>query len=294
MAFFDELDSIMREDPGKRGLIPSLPANPVAKLYDALNGAERVVLLTGFPVRLDNGEYIGETDGPCGTANIAAALEKIGAKVLPLTDEEGFKPFAAALKTLGCVSEPCVIPGMNTADFICKKLDEFMPTHIITLERPGKASDGHYHNMRGTIIDDMLMDTSCIIDEGKKRGIMTISVGDGGNEIGMGGLGEAIEANVPHGQEICARECAHIPVVSGVSNWWGWGIAALLSLMHGRNLLPDNELEMKIINAVVAAGGVDGCTKENAATVDNLSMDVHLGILNKVQKALKEELQKQA
>ena len=290
MAFFEELDSIMREDPGNRGLIPSLPANPVAKLYDALNGAERVVLLTGFPVRLDNGEYIGETDGPCGTANIAAALEKIGAKVLPLTDEEGLKPFAAALKALGCASEPCVIPGMNTADFICKKLDEFMPTHIITLERPGKADDGHYHNMRGTIIDDMLVDTSCIIDEGKKRGIMTISVGDGGNEIGMGGLGEAIEANVPHGQEICARECAHIPVVSGVSNWWGWGIAALLSLMHGRNLLPDNELEMKIINAVVAAGGVDGCTKENAATVDNLSMNVHLDILNKVRKVLEAEM----
>ena len=41
MAFFDKLDSIMREDPGKRGLIPSLPANPVAELNEALDGTKR-------------------------------------------------------------------------------------------------------------------------------------------------------------------------------------------------------------------------------------------------------------
>ncbi len=290
MAFFNKLDSIMREDPGKRGLIPSLPANPVAELNEALEGAQRVILLTGFPIRLADNSYIGETDGPLGTANIAAAFEKLGVEILPLTDEEGFKPFAAALKAVGCQTAPVLVPTDNTHEFIRQQLDEFNPTHVITLERPGKAQDGHYHNMRGLVIDDMLADTTIIIEEAKKRGVTTISVGDGGNEIGMGALSDAIEANVPHGEEICARECAQVPVVSGVSNWWGWGISALLSLKHGQNLLSDDELEMKMINEVVAAGSVDGCTKENVTTVDNLAMEVHLDILNKVRAALAEEM----
>ncbi len=290
MAFFDKLDSIMREDPGKRGLIPSLPANPMAELNEALDGTKRVILLTGFPIRLADDKYIGETDGPLGTANIAASLEKMGADILPLTDDEGFKPFAAALKAVGCKTVPVLIPTISTDEFIRQQLDEFNPTHVITLERPGKARDGHYHNMRGNIIDDMLADTTIIIEEAKKRGITTISVGDGGNEIGMGALREAIEANVPHGEVICASECAQVSVVSGVSNWWGWGISALLSLKHGKNLLPDKELELDMIKAVVAAGSVDGCTKENVITVDNLSMEVHLDILNKVRAALKEEI----
>ncbi|MCR5175485.1 MAG: DUF4392 domain-containing protein [Anaerovibrio sp.] len=290
MSFFAELDNIMREDPGNRGLIPSLPANPVDKLDAALNGVSRVVLLTGFPVKLEEGAFIGETDGPIGTANIAASFERLGIDVLPLTDEEGLKPFAAALRAIGCKSEPICVPAKDTEAFIRRTLDDFAPTHLITLERPGKARDGHYHNMGGAVIDDMLADTTCIIDEARKRGVVTISVGDGGNEIGMGSLRKTIEAKVPHGVEICASECAEISVVSGVSNWWGWGISALLSLKHGIDLMTDESMEMKVIKAVVKAGSVDGCTKANDITVDNLSMKVHMDILNKVRHILRREM----
>lgn len=287
MDFFSKIDSIMREDPGKRGLIPSLPANPVAELSDALDGIKRAIVLTGFPIRLSE-SYIGETDGPSGTANIAFALERLGVEVLPMTDEEGYAVFKAALKAIGCKTEPVLIPSENTEVFVKQKLDEFKPTHLITLERPGKAKDGHYHNMGGLAIDDMLADTTCIIEEAQKRGAKTISVGDGGNEIGMGSLREAIEAKVPHGAEICASECAEVAVVSGVSNWWGWGISAVLSVKHNKNLVISDELERNVLKAVVAAGSVDGCTKENVETVDRLSMDVHLDILGKVRKAVAE------
>lgn len=285
MDFFGTIDSIMREDPGQRGLIPSLPANPVSELNEAMNGIERAVVLTGFPIRLEN-SYIGETDGPSGTANIAFALERLGVEVLPMTDEEGYAVFKAALKAIGCKSEPVLIPQENTEAFIKEQLDSFKPTHLFTLERPGKANDGHYHNMGGLVIDDMLADTTCIIDEAKKRGVKTISVGDGGNEIGMGSLRDAIEAKVPHGAEICASECAEVAVVSGVSNWWGWGISAVLSVKNNQNLIISDELERAVLKAVVEAGSVDGCTKENVETVDRLSMDVHLGILGKVRKAV--------
>ncbi|ORU00623.1 hypothetical protein D081_0605 [Anaerovibrio sp. JC8] len=291
MTFYEKLDSIMREDPGERGLIPHMPPNPVAALDRGLDNMERVILLTGFPTRLGENKWIGETDGPLGTANIALALEKLGITIMPMTDSQGFRPFEAALHTIGCKTAPTLIPYEDTEAFIIRQLDKFKPTHLITLERPGKGRDGHYHNMGGKIIDDMLTDCSCIIDEAQKRGVMTISVGDGGNEIGMGSLRDAIEIQVPHGAEICASECAQIPIVSGVSNWWGWGICALLSLKHGQNLISTKEMEKKLIKAIVAAGSVDGCTRKNEPTIDRLPMSVHLDILKKVQTALTEERQ---
>ena len=52
MNFYKTLDLIMRQDIGGRGLLPSLPASPLAETVAALSGAKRAVLLTGFPVRL--------------------------------------------------------------------------------------------------------------------------------------------------------------------------------------------------------------------------------------------------
>ncbi|MFR2410389.1 MAG: glutamate cyclase domain-containing protein [[Clostridium] symbiosum] len=76
MNFYKTLDLIMRQDIGGRGLLPSLPASPLAETAAALSGAKRAVLLTGFPVRLADGSFIGETDGPSGTAAAAAALNE--------------------------------------------------------------------------------------------------------------------------------------------------------------------------------------------------------------------------
>ena len=46
MHFFTELDKIMKQDMGGRGLLDALPANPICDTLDALKQAERVILLT--------------------------------------------------------------------------------------------------------------------------------------------------------------------------------------------------------------------------------------------------------
>ena len=53
-----------------------------------------------------------------------------------------------------------LLPKTIPAAFIRNFLSDFRPTHFISLERPGKAADGHYHNMRGEIIDNMIADSS--------------------------------------------------------------------------------------------------------------------------------------
>lgn len=289
MGFFKKLDEAMRYDPGNRGLLANAPANPLDRLQEALQEITGVVILTGFPVRLGLHNFTGETDGPLGAANLAFAFESIGVPVWLLTDEEAYWVVNAAVTRRGCKCRPLMLPRYEADEFIAAQLDAIKPSHVLTIERPGKARDGHYHNMRGGIIDAMFVDASSIIEAARERGITTISIGDGGNEIGMGALAETIEKYVPHGEAICAREVADIALISGVSNWWGWGVSALLSRMYGINLLPSDDMERGMLHEMVLAGSVDGCTKKPEETVDNLPMEVHMGVLSNVRSAMQEK-----
>ena len=154
------------------------------------------------------------------------------------------------------------LPEQNTDNFIRTFIRDAKPTHLISLERPGKAENGHYHSMRGEQLDDMITDSALFLSAAREAGATVISIGDGGNEMGMGTFRREILAGVPHGELICTAEAADLTLASGVSNWWGWGIASLLSLELGRNLLPSDLTETELLRRVVAAGGVDGCTKK--------------------------------
>lgn len=108
--------------------------------------------------------------------------------------------------------------------------------------------------------------------------------------MGMGTYRDVIEHFVPFGGTICTAESADITLASGVSNWWGIGIAALCSLFAEKNLLPTREEETESLRLAVAAGSVDGCSKKNEMTVDRLDLETHLGILDSVNDILKKEL----
>ena len=108
--------------------------------------------------------------------------------------------------------------------------------------------------------------------------------------MGMGTYRDVIEHFVPFGGTICTAESADITLASGVSNWWGIGIAALCSLLAEKSLLPTRAEETESLRLAVAAGSVDGCTRKNEMTVDHLDLETHLGILDSVDEILKKEL----
>lgn len=282
MDFYEQLDLIMKQDFGNRGLLPHLPANPAKEAADTLVYAERVIILTGFPVRISDDSFIGETDGPSGTANLAAALSKIGCSVYVVTDLASYGLLDAALSYMAPTASLELLPDTATEGFIRSLINAVKPTHFISLECPGKADDGHYHNMRGEIIDSMTTDSSLFLSEAHRSGAVTISIGDGGNEMGMGTFRKQILNFVPAGEIICTGDSADIALAAGVSNWWAWGLAALLSQKTGRNLLPSLEKETELLRRVVKAGGVDGCTKRRELTVDGLSLDTYLSVLSEV------------
>jgi hypothetical protein len=104
---------------------------------------------------------------------------------------------------------------------------------------------------------------------------VTIGVGDGGNEIGMGNVRARLRRLGPLMARIAAVvETDHL-VVAGVSNWGAYGIAAALGRETGRALLHAPEVERDLIEACVAAGAIDGLSRRREPTVDGLGLDVH-------------------
>ena len=55
--------------------------------------------------------------------------------------------------------------------------------------------------------------------------IVTIGIGDGGNEIGMGKVFERVAANVQYGSEIACTIASDYLISAGVSNWGGYALA---------------------------------------------------------------------
>lgn len=274
--------SVLRQaDPGHRCILPQAPAPDLDALCHSLQDASRVLLVTGFPVL--HGGGAAETDGPAGVAALAHALHAIGVDTHVITDENCRKVVDAACQDAVPGIDVRAIPLKQGCDACHALLEELHPSHIIALERPGMAADGHYYNFRGKAIDHLLGDTHSLFTD---TDAITISIGDGGNELGMGAMAEAVCASAPMGGLVCAREQADYTLVSGVSNWWGWGLAAALGLYAGKDLLPSDADELRRAELVQQAGGVDGVYGTPAMMVDGLSMEQNLDILHALRKAV--------
>lgn len=285
----DLLDQILALDPGARGIGAIARAGAAAGAARALRRARRVLIATGFAV----GPDMPETDGPPGAAVLGRALRLLGARVTYVTDRINAPVLGAALETLG-EPRPIVVyphdgdvaPGMLAAE---------RPTHLVAIERPGRNRAGDYLNMRGESVAawnaplDALFLCRGVRGAGSRRRWpekgarwlrpITIGIGDGGNEIGMG----TARARLARLGRLPARIASVVPVdhlvVAGVSNWGGYGVAAALSRLAGRDLLHTPELEARLVEACVAAGAADGVTRRREATVDGLPLATHMAVV---------------
>lgn len=286
MDFHQQLWALLRRDETGRGLARWLPAPDFDALTHTLLSAKRAVILTGFPVDC-GGVFHGETDGPGGAANLARALMAAGCDATLLCGGVSFPQVCAATAVLAPGAEVVRLPDRGTAAFARDLFARLRPTHFFTVEHPGKSADGHFYNMHSRVIDSMVTDADSFLPLARSLGTVTVAVGDGGNELGMGALRPVVEAHVPHGKVLAAVERADFTLVAGVSNWWGWAAAALLSAATGRLLLPSPEEELLALQSVIASGGVDGCTGKPDLSVDALPLSFHLQQLRLIEDALR-------
>jgi hypothetical protein len=259
-------------DPGRRGIDRFFVPGGALGAAAALVAARSVLICTGFVVA----EGMPETDGPPGAAVLGRALRRRGARVRYTSDPAVLPTLEATLRALDEPLELFAYPeGPDAASEVLRREQ---PTHLVAIERPGRGPEGDFLNARGMSVaawnrplDEMFL---------RRAGppgppIVTIGVGDGGNEIGMGRVRERL---VQEG-DLMARIASVVGVdhlvVAGVSNWGAYGIAAQLGRLTGQRLLHTPAEERRLIDACVKAGAVDGLTRRNEATVDALDADTH-------------------
>ena len=239
-----------------------------------------VLITTGFYIL---GSGAPETDGPPGALALGSALRALGREVIYVAGAPLSGILAAHLERIGDPSVVVEFPLLyedwennRVAEKIVKKYE---PSLIISVERCSPSMTGQYLNMRG----DSISAYTPRIEYLFMKGMPSIGIGDGGNEIGMGNLAEIVRDadGLPDDPAAALCDCL---VIASVSNWGGYGIAAALSLETGRNLLPPSEREMDCIRAMVDAGEVDGVSGDRQYSVDGFSLKQNDVILNELHR----------
>jgi len=256
-----------------------LAAAAAGELRRRVCGGSRVILTTGLvTARVPR----GETDGPPGVAVLARALVLgLGADVLVLTEAPvvaGLRRTIEALAFSGTdggkwpsrvrVRSFPTDPAAAALD--ADRLLRSGPSALVSIEKLGPNARGVIHTMRGEDVTRSQARTDLLFPAACRRGILTIGIGDRGNEIGLGGLRmRPTRCACGCGGGIACGVRADIPVVAFNSNWGAHAITAALAASLGNSrLLHRPAGEGRMLRALVRAGGVDGVTGRRDPTVD--------------------------
>ena len=285
----------VQTDPGNRGLA----RDPHDNLFTATAGdfasacwsiasqtAPALHVVTGFLIPSTEPPMF-ETDGPLGAVFLVRSLIELGIPVLCSTDAKCCPAMAAGLRTADLVPDKS-LHGITEASELHTPWLGDHATHLIALERPGPASNGRYHTMRGRDITDTMIPAHTLFVRPKS---VTIGIGDGGNEIGMGKVPhETIVKNIPNGDLIHCRTATEHLVVAGVSNWGAYALAG--GVFAIRQVTPpgwpfDPDQEQRILEVMVKEGQlVDGVTGKQTATVDGLTWPEYAAPLIRIREIL--------
>ena len=268
------IDHLLALDPGRRGIARFFVRGGAAAAARSLLRGKRALVTTGFSLGPDQ----PETDGPPGAAALGRALRALGQKVAYVTDEVTVPLLEAALGALG---EPTTVItfGADGAPAAARRLlAAEAPTHLVSIERPGRAHDGDYRSARGESVRAWNAPLDALFLAAPRR-VTTVGIGDGGNEIGMGNVRARLGRMGPLAHAIASVVKVKHLVVAGTSNWGAYGVVAELSCLAGRSLLHSADEEIRMVEACVAAGAVDGITRRREATVDGLPLAAHVGML---------------
>jgi D-glutamate cyclase len=280
---FRALRDAVQVDVGGRGLARDPADNLFTACPDDLaaacrsiaeHPAPRVGVVTGFMIPSVD-PPTGETDGPPGALFLARVFHHLGIPTVLLSDAAGYSALWAGLEHLGLATAVPLIDLPMTLDPAAVWHSARPVTHLVAVERCGPTMAGRNHTMRGRDITD-LTSPAHLLFEGP-RDYVTIGIGDGGNEIGMGKVPFAtVCMNIPDGDRVACRTATDHLIVAGINNWGAYALAAGVMVLRGKAdvTLFDVDRERELLARLVERGLlVDGVSGQRTATVDGLAFD---------------------
>lgn len=270
------------------------------RITDRVTRGSVVFLLTGAgdPRHVP----VGETDGPLGAAGLARALAfGLGAVPIIFTHPDYVDNVRAVVTACGValrpieavVETPCsaaVVPfqaGAEAADRARAAITRNPPAAMVAIEVLAPNQHGVAHTAEGLPADPARAPFERFIELGAQRGILTIGIGDNGNEIGFGLIEDQVKAvrpcaakcRCPCGGGLASSVATDCLVAAGISNWGAYGIAACLAaLLERPDVLHDAEAERFMLHEAIRTGGVDSSGSPTLA-VDGVPLAIHLAVL---------------
>lgn len=306
---YNEIQTVIGTDAGDRGmksLIVPGDLELAGKTLGTLKSPSRVIVLSGFPCCVNENPPT-ETDGPPGTFAIARTAAAFGHDVTVTTDDCNAAVFSAALNDLVLPENSGKI-ALETFPSVFSSEDEErfrkfakLCDLLISCERAGPGKDGKCYTMRGIDMNEkgLIAPLHRLVEETSCK---TISIGDGGNELGMGKVFENIINNpkILNGDKIGCVVAADFLIAASVSNWGGYALSAAAAFAKVEEInsddksnslqkwisrcLPSEEDEISLLDRCVTAGCRDGVSGKMESTVDGMPLETSMACLRDIRR----------
>jgi D-glutamate cyclase len=247
-----------------------------SRLLERVGKGRVIILATGLPTYP---WFTGEQDGPVGTATLARALVlAVGARPVIVTDPVNVDICAAAVRGAGLYTRSLedalrlpttvtVLPFPLTWDEAAERsrvlLERLRPAALVAIERPGANEHGQYHSAGGKNLTDYCGKIDALFQTARDQEILTIGIGDGGNEIGCAAIQETVlhvvpfaaKCTCPCGGTVVPKVPADLLVAAAISNWGAYGIeAAMAVLLERPEVMHSRLIDARVHDLCTAAG----------------------------------------
>lgn len=279
------------------------------KLMKAFKEPGVVILSTGWPIPPVYPE--GEICGLAGVSSMARGLSiAFGARTVFAVEKATMGPLAAVAKAaevrLWDYADLMDRPAPFSAAFYDfpiddgeakkaakKLLDETDAKAVICIERNDVNEKGVHHTGQGRDMGARYAKVEHLVEEANARGILTIGMGEVGNEIGFSAIHNEAAKNIkPYGTHcncgcgggiIGATPVSQL-VVARASNIGGYGtLACLAGLMKKPAILHNWDLQKRMMDAARDYPVYDSMTVRNTFTDDGAPGELTLYLLEQLR-----------
>jgi len=279
------------------------------KLVEAVKPGDTVLLSTGWAIPPIITE--GESCGPIGLCAIARGLSfALGSRSVFVTEEISVgsqKAIAQAAELrVWDYDELMDMPAPFSMAFYefpfddeeakeeaKKLLDETNAKAVITAEKNDVNEKGVHHTGFGSNMGPYTSKVEHLVNEANRRGILTVGIGDLGNEIGFGIIhDEAAELIVPFGKQcncgcgggiigVTPTDCL---VIGSCTNRGCYGLMACLAALTGKaEALLSTDIARRMMTAARDWPVYDGITGRNTFTDDGAPGELNLYMIEQLR-----------
>ena len=177
-------------------------------------------------------------------------------------------------------------------------LRKYKPKAVVATERLGAGANGIVHSATALPLTgpnakfEGCIDIGEVVTEANKRGIFSVGIGDHGNELGFGTIYDTVVKTMPKGDQMATVVKTDVVIPAMMSNWGCYGIEACLAyLLKKPQLIHSPEMEKRIVQACLDAGGLEAmyCTTE--FMVDGLDGETSMACMQFLSNIVRKNLE---